>query len=298
MKTLSSASVRAREQAKTPAPTAKWPLFLAFFALCGAGFGVWRSRAVQVSQISQATQQTTQAPTVYAEKLGWKVIGIHPHDVRAFTQGLTWHEGGFYEGTGQEGKSQLRRVEFPSGRVLQKRNLPPEVFGEGIALAGDKIYQLTWQTRVGYVYDRASFKLLRQFTYPNEGWGLTYDGQNLIQSDGSAILTYLDPQRLQPVRQLKVTMNGQPLARLNELEWVNGEIWANVWQSDWVVCIDPISGQVLRYFDFKNLLPDKMRTGREDVLNGIAYDAEKKRLFLTGKWWPKLFEIKVLDGTA
>lgn len=298
MKTLSSASVRAREQAKAPAPTAKWPLLLAFFVLCGAGFGVWRARPATVSQISQATPQTTQPATIYAEKLGWKVIGIHPHDTKAFTQGLVWHDGGFYEGTGQEGKSQLRRVEFPSGRVLQKRNLPGEVFGEGIALAGDKIYQLTWTSRIGYIYDRDSFKLLRQFTYPNEGWGLTYDGQHLIQSDGTSILTYLDPQSLQPVRQLKVTMNGQPLARLNELEWVNGEIWANVWQSDWVVCIDPISGQVLRYLDFKNLLPDKMRTGREDVLNGVAYDADKKRLFLTGKWWPKLFEIKVLDGTA
>ena len=295
MKTISSSAAGPVNARKTRARPAKWPLLATLLVLISAGFGLWRLRLAPVAQ--NPTPLTTLDDTpVYAQKLGWKVTGIHPHDPQAFTQGLVWYESGFYEGTGMEGKSQLRRIEFPSGNVLQKRDLPKEVFGEGIALAGDKIYQLTWTSRTGYVYDRATFKLLRQFTYPNEGWGLTYDGKNLIQSDGSSVLTYLDLQSLQPVRQVEVSMNGKPLSDLNELEWVEGEIWANVWQTEQVVCIDPQSGQVRRYFDFKNILPDRMRTGREDVLNGIAYDAEKKRLFLTGKWWSKLFEIKVLDG--
>ncbi len=301
MKTISNQSRTQsgalQKRDKLAAKSAKWPLLLAFLALSGAGWNVLRTSSAPLAPtVTQTTTQTI-AP-VYAQKLGWKVVGIYPHDAKAFTQGLQWHDGGFYEGTGLEGQSQLRRVEFPSGHVSKQRDLPKEVFGEGITLAGDKIYQLTWQTHIGYVYDRASFKLLSQFTYANEGWGLTYDGQNLVQSDGSDNLTYLDPQNLTPVRQLPVTMNGQPVKNLNELEWINGEIWANLWQTDKVVRINPETGQVNSYFDFTDLLPDKMRTGNEDVLNGIAYDADKKRLFLTGKQWPKLFEIKIIDGTT
>ena len=298
MKTISSQSktplgaIPKRE--KSALKTAKWPLLMAFLALVGAGFGLWHNHPAPTTP-PVLTPTTT---AVYAQQLGWKVVGVYPHDPKAFTQGLQWYDGGFYEGTGLEGQSQLRRVEFPSGRVIEKRDLPKEVFGEGITVAGDKIYQLTWQTHIGYVYDRASFKLLKQFTYPDEGWGLTYDGQNLIQSDGSDLLIFLDPQTLAPLRQLPVTKNGKPLKNLNELEWINGEIWANIWQSDEIVRINPTSGQVVSYFDFSNLLPDKMRTGNEDVLNGIAYDADKKRLFLTGKQWPKLFEIKIIDGTT
>lgn len=285
----------AANRGNAPSKSQKWPLLLGFLALVGAGVGVLHHSPATPTPAPQLTQTTA---TVYAQKLGWKVVGTYPHDPKAFTQGLLWGNGGFYEGTGLEGQSQLRRVEFPSGHVLKKHDLPNEVFGEGLALADDKLYQLTWQSHIGYVYDRATFRLLSQFTYPNEGWGLTYDGKYLIQSDGSNVLTYLEPQPISPVRQLPVTMNGQPVNNLNELEWIDGEIWANIWQTDKIVRIDPATGQVRSYFDFTDLLPDNARTGDEDVLNGIAYDADKKRLFLTGKKWPKLFEIKVIDGTT
>lgn len=295
MKTV-SARQTGRATPKTK-PT-KWPALLGIVAIvAGSGFGLSRVLHTAPVPTAPATAQVAPAPVI-AQKLDWKVQGVYPHDPNAFTQGLLWQNGGFYEGTGIEGKSSLRRVEFPSGKVLQKRELPKEVFGEGVALAGDKLVQLTWRSNLGYVYDRATFDLLKKFTYTNEGWGLTYDGHNLIQSDGTSTLTYLDPQSYQPVRQLKVTMNGQGLKNLNELEWIEGKIWANVWQTDLIVRIDPATGQVNSFLDLAGLLPKKWRTGNEDVLNGIAYDPDKKRLFVTGKQWPRLFEIKVMGGTA
>jgi glutamine cyclotransferase len=210
--------------------------------------------------------------------------------------GLLWHDGGFYESTGLEGHSTLRRVEFPSGRVLQKTAVPSPLFAEGLALVGERLVQLTWKSRRGLVYDRKTLKPISYFQYETEGWGLTFDGKNLIMSDGSDTLFYLDKDTYQPVRRLRVTLDGQPVDKLNELEWIEGEVWANVWQTDLVMRIDPTTGRVRSIVDLSGLLPLSQRSGQEDVLNGIAYDPEKKRIFVTGKLWPRLFEIQVNDS--
>ncbi|HVF92568.1 MAG TPA: glutaminyl-peptide cyclotransferase [Blastocatellia bacterium] len=228
-----------------------------------------------------------------AVQASYEVVNSYPHDPTAFLQGLVWYDGVFYESTGLEGKSTLRRVEFPSGKVLKQVRLDPELFGEGLALVNDRLIQLTWTTGKGFVYDRESFNKLAEFTYDTEGWGLAYDGQNLILSDGSNVLTYLDPQTFKPVKKLSVTMNGRPARQLNELEFIEGEIWANVWQTDRILRIDPASGQVTSYLDLRDLLPPQMRRGGEDVLNGIAYDHAQKRIFVSGKLWPRLFEIRL-----
>lgn len=293
MKPLTAATPRASDRESAASRAGKWPLVLVVLLICGLG-GFELSRQHQAPPVP--TPQVALPQNVQAVRLDWQVVNAYPHDPGAFTQGLLWFDGGFYEGTGLEGQSSLRRVEFPSGKVLQKRALPADIFGEGVAQVGDKLVELSWQSRRGFVWDRKTFKPLGEFTYANEGWGLTYDGQYLIQSDGTSTLTYLDPQTFQPLRQLTVTFNGQMQRNLNELEWINGAIWANVWQTDQIVRIDPATGQITAYLDMTGLLPKQMRTGKEDVLNGIAYDAEKKRLFLTGKFWPRLFEIKVQDG--
>lgn len=301
MKTIPLA---AQSERKATSKAARWPLVLVIAAVAGGLFGLTRlprnnpPATPTATQTQPQAEPQTQAGPVTATRLNWRVMGSYAHDPRAFTQGLVWYDGGFYEGTGLEGKSSLRRVEFPSGRVVKNQPLSRNVFGEGVALAGDKLYQLTWQSHIGYVYDRDTFKLIREFNYPNEGWGLTYNGQYLIQSDGTDVLTYLDLQSMQAIGHCKVTMNGAPLQNLNELEWIDGEIWANVWQKDIIVRIDPASGQVKSYLDLTGLLPPSARTGNEDVLNGIAYDEKGKRLFITGKQWPRLFEIKVLGAAA
>jgi len=228
-----------------------------------------------------------------AWQVAYEVVNSYPHDPTSFTQGLVWHDGGFYESTGQYGQSKLRRLEFPSGRIVKEINLSPELFGEGLALVGSRLIQLTWKSQRGFVYDLSTFRLLQEFRYDTEGWGLTYDGKNLILSDGSSDLFYLDPQTFRPVRKLAVRMNGQPIRELNELEFIDGEIWANVWQTDWILRIDPSTGQVTSFLDLKGILAPSDKTGREDVLNGIAYDAEHKRIFVTGKLWPRIFEIKL-----
>jgi glutamine cyclotransferase len=228
-----------------------------------------------------------------AAAIPYEVLGSYPHDPEAFLQGLVWHDGGFYESTGLHGRSSLRRVAFPSGEVLQQVALPEQYFGEGLALVGDRLVQLTWRSKRGLVYDHITFGLLGDFTYETEGWGLTYDGESLIMSNGSDVLTFLDPDSYQPVRTLAVTLDGRRLRALNELEWIEGEIWANVWQTDQVVRIDPVTGRATGVLDLSGLLPSNLRTGREDVLNGIAYDPTGKRIFVSGKLWPVLFEIRV-----
>ena len=228
-----------------------------------------------------------------ARRLDFEVVNVYPHDPNAFTQGLLWHEGFLYESTGQYGQSTLRKIDLPTGRMLKSIRLPSELFGEGLTVVGKRLIQLTWETRLGFVYDLDSFALVRRFTYKTEGWGLTCDGKMLIMSDGSSILTYLDPVTFSPVRKLAITMNGRPIDNLNELEFIEGMIWSNVWQTDLILCINPGTGHVDSLLDLKGILPDNMRTGREDVLNGIAYDAQKKRIFVTGKLWPRLFEIRV-----
>lgn len=229
-------------------------------------------------------------PKAKAPICTYEVVATHPHDPAAFIQGLQWVDGEFYEGTGLLERSSLRRVEPETGTVLQQIALDPQVFGEGITVVGDRIYQLTWQNHVGYVYDRETFTLLRTWEYPTEGWGLTYDGQRLIMSDGSATLMFIDPDTLERIGQIPVTDGGQPVSELNELEYINGSVFANVWQTNDILRIDPDTGHVLARLNFADLLPPDQRNGA-DVLNGIAYDATDQRLFVTGKLWPSLFEV-------
>jgi len=223
---------------------------------------------------------------------GYKIVQTYPHDPQAYTQGLFYADGFLYEGTGQDGASSLRKVELSTGKVVQRINLPAGYFGEGIVLWKDRIIQLTWQSRIGFVYDRATFKQLRSFTYSREGWGITHDGKRLIMSDGSSSLFFWDPETLKETGKLDVTDKGSPVTALNELEYIRGEIYANVWQTDRIARISPTTGRVLGWIDLAGLLTPGEKS-RADVLNGIAYDAKSNRLFVTGKWWPKLFEIRL-----
>jgi glutamine cyclotransferase len=222
------------------------------------------------------------------------IVNTYPHDRNAFTEGLVFDDGVLYEGTGRYGNSSLRKVQLETGDVLQIRELSPEFFGEGITICGDKIIQLTWQSHVGFVYDRNTFKLLQEFHYSTEGWGITYDGTRLIMSDGTPTLHFLDPQTFEEVGRLEVFDNDGPVANLNELEYVQGEIYANVWQTDRIAMIAPATGRVAGWIDLEGLLTAEDRAVPVDVLNGIAYDAATDRLFVTGKLWPKLFEIELL----
>jgi glutaminyl-peptide cyclotransferase len=231
------------------------------------------------------------APVV-AREVGYEVVNKFPHDPGAFLQGLVWHNG-FFESTGQFGRSSLRRVEYSTGKVLQQINLDSQYFGEGLAMVGDRLFQLTWQSRRGFVYDQSSFKLLREFTYDTEGWGLTYDGKSLILSDGTDLLTFYNPDSFTPIRKLSVKFNGTALRDINELEYIGGEIWANVWHTDRIVRIDPASGQVKSYLNLAGILPEEERSDPEAVLNGIAYYAQAKRIFVSGKLWPYIFEIRL-----
>ena len=228
-----------------------------------------------------------------ARRLSYKVVGIYAHDTSAFTEGLLWSDNSFYESTGLEGHSDVRRVAFPSGRVLDKRVDYPAILGEGLALAGDKLVQLSWRNERAFIYERATLKPVGEWNYDGEGWGLTFDGHSFVMSNGSDTLTFRDAKTFAINRTIRVTQNGAPLQQLNELEWIDGEIWANVWYTDTIVQIDPRNGRVVSFLDLKGLLPRNARNGGEDVLNGIAYDAARKRIFVTGKLWPKLFQIQV-----
>jgi glutamine cyclotransferase len=224
----------------------------------------------------------------------YNIVNTYPHDPDAFTQGLVFEDGVLYEGTGLLGQSTLRRVELETGEVLQIREVPAEFFGEGITIYGDKIIQLTWQSHVGFVYDKNSFELLREFNYSTEGWGITHDGEHLIMSDGTSTLHFLDPQTFEEISQLEVLDNNGPVTRLNELEYIQGEIYANIWQTDRIARISPETGRVVGWVDLEGLLTAEDRSEPVDVLNGIAYDADTDRLFVTGKLWPKLFEIELI----
>jgi len=227
-----------------------------------------------------------------AVRWGVEIVRSYPHDVRAYTQGLAFEEGVLFEGTGQYGQSTLRRVELESGRVLQSVSLPNNMFGEGITVRGGEVIQLTWRNQVGIVYDKATFRELRRFRYSGEGWGLTHDGTHLILSDGSSTLRFLDPKTFRVVRQLMVRSGGRRVANLNELEYVRGEILANIWYKDYIARISPANGEVLGWIDLQTLVPPGM--DREECANGIAYDAKHDRLFVTGKNWPQLFEIRLV----
>jgi glutamine cyclotransferase len=243
-----------------------------------------------------ATPTTGPTPNLAAAPVyGYKVINVYPHDPQAYIQGLVYQDGIFYEGTGRRGQSTLRKVAVDSGEVLQRVDLPPELFGEGIVIYEDRIIQLTWQAGFGFVYNKDSFDLQQNFSYSTEGWGITHDGTRLIMSDGTARLYFWDPDTLEEIGRVAVLDNGQPVVRLNELEYIHGEVYANIWQTDRIARIDPQTGQVVGWIDLSGLLGPEDRAAQPvDVLNGIAYDADNDRLFVTGKLWPKLFEIELV----
>ena len=243
---------------------------------------------ILVATYSLLTKPTAMATPVY----GYRVVNTYPHDSNAFTEGLVYSGGFLYEGTGLNGHSTLRRVELQTGRILQSVSLPEVYFGEGIAIIGDKIYQLTYRSEIGFIYNRTSFSLLGNFTYSTEGWGLTCDGSRLIMSDGSSTLYFLDPSTLENVGQVKVT-DGTPVTNLNELEYVNGKVYANVFLTNRIAVIDPSTGRVDSWIDLTGL-PGPSHPDLNSVLNGIAYDSVGGRLFVTGKSWANLYEIKLV----
>ncbi len=228
-----------------------------------------------------------------AAKYGYQIVNMWPHDSNAFTQGLILSDGKLLESTGQEGFSSLRRVDLETGKVLKKVDVPSPYFAEGIALLNGKIYQLTWQHNVGFIYDAQSFERVGQFNYTGEGWGLATDGKSLILSDGSNRLRFLDPSDFHVTRTITVLDGQTPVNELNELEFVQGEIYANVWHDNRIATIDPQSGHVTAWIDLNGLMPEGELQDSEAVLNGIAYDQANNRLYVTGKLWPRLFEIRV-----
>ncbi len=226
-------------------------------------------------------------------RYSYEIINAFPHDRTAFTQGLVFLDGKMIESTGLNGHSTLREVDLTSGRVLRQAPVPDQYFAEGLAVLGGKAYQLTWQAQKGFVYDEANFRVEREFTYTGEGWGLATDGHSLIMSDGTAQIRFLDPATFKVERTIQVAVKGQPVNQLNELEYIKGEIFANVWRTDFVVRIDPANGAVTGVVNFTGLLPLAERDPTTDVLNGIAYDNATDRLFVTGKLWPKLYEVRL-----
>jgi glutamine cyclotransferase len=224
----------------------------------------------------------------------FRIVRTFPHDPTAFTQGLAYRDGFLYEGTGLKGRSSLRKVRLETGEVVQRVELAPEFFGEGITLLNNEVVQLTWQSQTGFIYNVSDFRLLRRFSYSGEGWGLTTNGHEIFMSDGTPEIRVLDGGTLAEKRRFAVHDRGNPVDQLNELEFVNGEIFANVWQTDRIARISPQSGEVVGWIDLKGLLSPIYRLESGAVLNGIAYDANRKRLFVTGKLWPSIFEIRLL----
>ena len=254
---------------------------------------------MKVALLMTLTALLACAPSTVAQRraapvLGFRVVATFPHDPSAFTQGLVFADGQFYESTGLNGESSLRRVEIATGRVLQEVRIPAEYFAEGLALVGDELLQLTWRHHQGFVYDRATFKQKRTFPFTGEGWGLAYDAAGgLVMSDGSDALTFLDARTQAVTRTIRVQDAGRAVSNLNELEWIEGEIWANVWTTDRVVRISPLTGDVKAWVDLSTLWPLSQRMPPADVLNGIAYDQATRRIFVTGKKWPRLYQIAV-----
>lgn len=222
-----------------------------------------------------------------------EVARVFPHDSDAFTQGLAYENGFLFEGTGQLGRSSLRKVDLATGKVLLQVNLAPDEFGEGIAIVDDQIFQLTWQSHIGFVYRLSDFHLLRRFTYSGEGWGLASDGHQLFMSDGTQDIRVLDPATCKEIRRITVREGERPIDQVNELEFVNGQIFANIWHSDRIARISPETGKVLGWINLAGILSPMYRRDPEALLNGIAYDAKGKRLFVTGKLWPSIFEIRL-----
>ncbi len=243
--------------------------------------------------------RTTNTVPVY----GYEVVNTYPHDSKAFTQGLIFHDGWLYESTGEFGESSLRRVDLKTGKVAQNFDLAREIFGEGLTIFNDKLYQISWKNGEAYTYDLKTFKMLQEFDYQGEGWGLTHDDTHLIMSDGTHVLRFLDPETFKTQKTVPVFReDGSPLMNINELEYIRGEIWANIWHSEApevlgkpnrIARINPSSGKLVGWVDLNNISPEDVKRGSENTLNGIAYDAPTDRIYVTGKLWKKLFEIKL-----
>lgn len=253
--------------------------------------GLYQASAVPPCSTREGPRR--HAPILPPPYCSYRVVAVFPHDPEAFTQGLVYDQGSLFEGTGLRGRSSLRRVSFQTGDVVQSRALSPDEFGEGITVFGDRIYQLTWQSHIGLVYDKTSFELLRTFEYPTEGWGLTHDGQRLIMSDGTATLRFLDPASLSETGRVTVFDGRTPVIHLNELEYVNGFVYANVWPTDRIARIDPETGCVAGWIDLSGLRGYLPVGATVDVLNGIAYDAQNDWLIVTGKLWRTLFVLQL-----
>jgi glutamine cyclotransferase len=254
----------------------------------GAMLAILTLWAVQASSVSEASGQTG-IPAVY----GYRIVNVYPHDSRAYTQGLLYHDGFLFESTGLYGRSTLRKVRLESGDVIQQHPLEAKYFAEGLTDWGDRLIQLTWRSSIGFVYDLRTFVVWREFSYLGEGWGLTHDRYRLIMSDGSSNLRFLDPATFKEIGRVSVRDRGEPVENLNELEFVGSHVYANVWHTDRIAIIEPRSGQVIGWIHLGGLMPDRYRVNPEAVLNGIAYDAAGDRLFVTGKLWSKLFEIRL-----
>lgn len=232
----------------------------------------------------------------FAETINYRyrVVESFPHDRSVFTQGLVYHQGKLFESAGQYGQSRLLVRTLASSEALQLHQLPDTIFAEGITLMEDRLFQLSWRSGRVFVYDAQTLKPLREYSLAGEGWGLTHNGRELIVSDGSAVLQFIDPDKFTVSRRLAVTLDGKPITQINELEWIDGHIYANIWQSNWIIIIDPESGEVVGKVRLNQLLPDDLRTTTTDVLNGIAYDHDKKRLLVTGKYWPRIYHIELI----
>ena len=267
-------------------------LGLILFGVAAAGVAVFLALGIgeQMGLVSESKPRCSEDPNVAA--LDYDIIQAFPHDPEAYTQGLFFANGFLFEGTGLRRQSALRKVDLETGRVLQKVELPSKLFGEGITVLNNKIYQLTWQAGIGFIYNIETLAVQKQFQYATEGWGLATDGHHLLLSNGSSNLYFIDPLSLKVVRQIQVHGAAGPVDQLNELEFIEGSVYANVWGSDIILKISPESGSIIDQYDLSCLLADKRPKDKEAVLNGIAYDAERKRIFVTGKLWPWLFEIR------
>ncbi len=271
--------------------TSAWHfILLATILIALAGFVL-----LILPNIQTTSRPVSSIPLDLAYQAGFKVINRYPHDRLAFTQGLIFNEGQLYESTGLNDRSSLRKVDLKTGEVLQMIHVDQTLFAEGLTEWRGALIQLTWRDQLGLVYDLDTFQLLRSFDYSGEGWGLTHDEHYLIMSDGSNTLHFIDPDKLIEIKQIQISENGTPITRINELEYINGEIYANIWQTDKIVRINPNNGNVIGWIDLAGLLPQDDFSAPVDVLNGIAYDASKDRLFVTGKFWPYLYEIALVN---
>ncbi len=275
--------------------------FFLTLILIAAGCGGTVDSNAKNSAVNGTNNSNLNTPKAVLPVSTYEIVKTYPHDPKAFTQGLVFRDGFLYEGTGGDEDNQdpffssVRKVELETGKVIQKHDIPREFFGEGITILNDKVYQLTWKEMTGFVYDLKDFKLIREVRYSGQGWGLTNDGTHLIMSDGTHVIRYMNPEDFKTVRTIVVNdESGKPITQLNELELIKGEIWANVWQKGWIVRIDPATGNLLGRIDLQALADDEQKKNRKaDVLNGIAYDEAADRIFVTGKLWGRLFEIKI-----